>query len=235
MSGSTSIAGDIAPMALGGTGAPGEDTRQFFSANLVHRIALHRQLSSDAVETGIGLALPSLLASLTNLASRPLGAGILACSVTRQYPGALETIRNGIGSENQDVAAAFGWGYMEYLLGADPFAGVCTDISGVCKLRDEEAKLLVGLVGWVLMSYLRREQQRLDMSPSGLADLLRCSCYGNFADARSSSAPVGIPFVHHRIARGRPSRIRRPKSGQGDPCVIHAFPGRRPVCTGTKL
>lgn len=229
MSWSTSIGGEIAPITLGGTGTLGENTRQFFGAGLVHRIALHRQLSSDAVETGIDLALPSLLASLADLASRPLGASMLACSVARQYPGTLETIRNGIGSEKQDVSAAYGWGYMEYLVGADPFAGVCTDIARVSKLGDEETKLLVGLVGWVLMSRLLLEQRRLDLSPSGLADLLRCSCRRNLEDAHSRSAPVGtLLFIRHRVARGRPPRITRPKSGQGDSCVIHAFPGRCP-------
>ena len=240
MSWSTPIGGEIALKTLAGTDTLGErtrniveNTRQFFGTDIVRRIALHRRLSCDHVETGIGLALPSFLAALANLASRPLGAGMLACSVARQYQGTLETIRNDIGGERQDVAAAFGWGYLEYLVGADPFAAVCTDIARVSKLGDEETKLLVGLVGWVLMSHLRLEQRRLDLSASGLADLLRCGCGGNREDARSRFATVGtLLFEHHRDASGRPTRIGRPKSGEGDPCVIHAFPGRsasRPV------
>jgi hypothetical protein len=232
MSWSTSIGGEIAPKTLVGTGTLGEgtsdiveNTRQFFGADLVRRIALHRRLSCDAVETGIGLALPSLLAALANLASRPLGAGILACSVARQYPATLETIRTGIGSESQDVAAAYGWGYMEYLVGANALAAVCTDIARVSKLGDQETKLLAGLVGWILMSHLRLEQRRLDLSGSGLADLLRCRCGGNLEDARSRSAPAGtLLFVHHRDAGARPTGITRPRSGEGDPCVILALP-----------
>ena len=247
MSWSTSIGGEIALKTVVGTGMLGErtsdfveDTRQFFGTDLVRRIALHRQLSCDGVETAIGLALPSLLAALANLASRPLGAGILACSVARQYPGTLETIRNGIGSERQDVAAAYGWGYMEYLVGADPFAAVCTDIARVSKLDDQETKLLVGLVGWVLMSHLRLEQRRLDLSASGLADVLRCSCDGSLQGARGRSAPVGtLLFVHHRNASAKPTRAARRRSGEGDPCVIHAWPRTIgiPSCgsTGTML
>jgi hypothetical protein len=240
MSRNTPIKGDIALKTLAGTGTLGESTsnvaehtRQFFGTDIVRRIALHCRLSCDGVETGIDLALPSLLATLANLASRPLGAGILSCSVTRQYPGTLETIRNGIGSERQDVAAAYGWGYMEYLVGADPFAAVCADIARVSEFGDEATKLLVGLVGWVLMSHLRLEQRRLDLSASGLADLLRCSCRGNLEDARIRSAPVGtLLFVPDRDASARPTRITRRRSGEGDSCVIHAFPGRsasRPV------
>ena len=173
------------------------------------------------------MALPSLLATLANLASRPLGAGILSCSVTRQYPGTLETIRNGIGSERQDVAAAYGWGYMEYLVGADVFAAVCTDIARVSQFGDEATKLLVGLVGWVLMSHLRLAQQRLDLSASALADLLRCSCDGNLEDARRRSAPVGtLLFIPRRVASARVTRITRRRSGEGDSCEIYAFPGR---------
>jgi hypothetical protein len=239
MSRSTSTGGEIGTTTLAGSGTLGqrtndivETTRQFFDPDIVRRIAHHRRLSSDAVKRGIGLALPSLLAALANLASRPLGAGILACSVARQYPATLESIRNGIGSERQGVAAAYGWGYIEYLVGAHAFSAVCTDITRSTKLGDQETKLLVGLVGWVLMSHLRLEQRRLDLSASGLADLLRCSCGGQLEDTRSRSAPVGTLLFAHRNASARPTRNTRPRIGLGDPCVIHAFPGRsasRPV------
>jgi hypothetical protein len=240
MSWSISIGGEIALRTLAGTGTLGErtskiveNTRQFFGTDIVRRIALHRRLSYEAVETGIDLALLSLLAGLTKFASRPLGAGMLACSVARQYSSTVETISNGIGSERQDVAAAYGWGYMEYLVGADAFAAVSTDIARVSKLTGQETRLLVGLVGWVLMSHLRLEQRRLDLSASALAELLRCSCDGKPEVARSRSAPVGtLLVVHHRDASARPTRIVRRRSGEGDPCVIHAFPGRaasRPV------
>ena len=142
-----------------------QDTRRFFTANLVRRIALHRRLSCDAVEQGIGLALPALLEALADLASRPLGAGILACSVARQYPATLETIRNGIGSESQDVAAAYGSGYMAYLVGEPAFASACADIGWASRLDEQETKLLVGLVGWILMSRLRLEQRRRALEP----------------------------------------------------------------------
>jgi hypothetical protein len=180
MSWSTPIRDRIARRTLPDTLVEGpsdiaDDTRQFFTADLVRRIALHRRLSCDSVERGIGLALPFLLAALANLAARPLGAGILACSVARQYPATLETIRNGIGSESQDVAAAYGSGYMSHLVGADAFAAVCTDIARASRLGEQEAKLLVGLVGWILMSQLRLELRRRDLSPSGLAHLLKNS------------------------------------------------------------
>jgi hypothetical protein len=190
MNWSTSIGGEIVRRKLASTtGTPGErssdiveNTRQFFTVDLVRRIALHRRLSCDSVERGIGPALSFLLAALANLAARPLGAGILACAVARQYPATLETIRNGIGSESQDVAAAYGSGYMAHLVGADVFATVCTDIARSSRLCDPEAKLLVGLVGWVLMSQLRLEQRRQDLSPSGLAYLLRCNSRKNSED-----------------------------------------------------
>jgi hypothetical protein len=152
-----------------------EATREFFTPNLTRRIALHRGLSCDAVEQAIELALPALLAALANLASRPLGAGILACALARQYPATLETIRNGIGNESQDVAAAYGSGYMAYLVGEPAFAGVSTEIAGASRLDVQETKLLVGLVGWILMSRLRLEQRRRDLSAAGLAHLLRCN------------------------------------------------------------
>jgi len=214
---------------LGGTTSDiVENIQQFFCKPVARRIALHRRLSCEAVETGIGLALPSLLGALANLASRPLGASILACSVARQYPATLDSIRDSIGSESQDVAAAYGWGYMEYLVGADAFAGLWTNIARASPLGDEEAKLLVGLVGWALMAQLRMEQRRLVLSASDLAHLLRCACGGDLEDIRSRSAPAGtLLFVHRRDADARATRTTRRRGGEANPCAIHAFPRRR--------
>jgi hypothetical protein len=229
MSWSTSIGDSLAGTGTlrGRTRGFVENIRQFFGKSLARRIALHRRLSCDAVETGIGLALPSLLAALADLTSRPLGAGILACAVARQYPATLKTIRDGIGSQRQDVAAAYGWGYMEYLVGESAFAGVWTDIARVSQLGDEEARLLVGLVGWTLLSQLRVEQQRSDLSASDLADLVRRGCGGDLDDARHRSAPIRtLLFVHRRDARaGLPRTTRR--SGEDNSCVVHVFSRRR--------
>jgi hypothetical protein len=183
MSGSMAIGEEVAGGGISSVGSfvetssdIVEDTRRFFTANIVRRIALHRGLSCDAVEQAIGLALPALLEALADLASRPLGAGILACSVARQYPATPQTIRNGIGSESQDVAAAYGSGYLAYLVGEPAFARACADIGCASRLDEQETKLLVGLVGWILMSRLRLEQRRRHLSPAGLAQLLRGSC-----------------------------------------------------------
>jgi hypothetical protein len=189
MNWSTSTGGGSARRTLASTDTLGssdivEDTRQFFTVDIVRRIALHRRLSCDSVERGIGPALSFLLAALAKLAARPLGAGILSCAVARQYPATLETIRNGIGSESQDVAAAYGSGYMAHLVGANVFATACTDIARSSGLGDQEAKLLVGLVGWVLMSQLRLQQRRQELSPSGLAYLLGCNSTKNSEDRR---------------------------------------------------
>ena len=169
-----------------------EDTRRFFTVSLVARIARHRRLSRDAVELAIGLALPALCEALADLAARPLGAGILACAVARQYPATPETIRNGIGSEAQDVAAAYGSGYMAYLVGEPAFARACTAIGHASGLDVQEAKLLVGLVGWILASRLRLEQRRRQLSPAGLAALLAGTC------------STTIKGVGGRRARGTP-------------------------------
>jgi hypothetical protein len=232
MSWSTSISDTRAePGTLCGTTSDIlENIQQFFDKRLARRIALHRRLSCDAVEMGIGLALPSLLGALANLASRPLGAGILACSVARQYPATLDSISDGIGSASQDVVAAYGWGYMEYLVGADAFAALGTNIARVSQLGDEEAKLLVGLVGWTLMAQLRLEQRRLDLSASDLAHLLRCGCEGDLEDSRSRSVAAGtLLFVHRRAANAGATKTTRRRGGEANPCVIHAFPRRRRI------
>jgi hypothetical protein len=84
---------------------------------------------------------------------------------------------------------------MSHLVGADTFAAVCTDIARTSRLADQEAKLLVGLVGWILMSQLRLEQRRQDLSPSGLAYLLRRNCRKTSEEVRAREgwrpAPAG--------------------------------------------
>jgi len=108
------------------------------------------------------------------------------------------------------VAAAYGSGYMAYLVGADVFATACTDIARSSGLGDQEAKLLVGLVGWVLMSQLRLQQRRQDLSPSGLAYLLGCNSRKNSEDRRgrkewrpTAITPARTSFSR-RITASRP-------------------------------
>src|SRR5262249_47450236 len=97
---------------------------------------------------------------------------ILACAVARQYPATPETIGNGIGSEAQDVAAAYGSGYIAYLIGEPTFARACAAIGGASRLGQQGTRLLVGPVGRILVSRLRLEQRRRRLSPTGLARLL---------------------------------------------------------------
>jgi hypothetical protein len=170
------------------------DARRFFSSDLIRRIALYRCLSSDSVDRGVALALPFLLVALAKLASQPNGARTLAGFVARQYPATLETIRTGIGCERQDVAGAYGSGYMAHLVGEGAFTAVCTNVARFSPLSDQESRLLVGLVGWVLMSQLRAEQRRQDLHPSGLASLLeRGAANGSEPVCSRSSAHSRLP------------------------------------------
>jgi hypothetical protein len=93
----------------------------------------------------------------------------LTQSLARQYPATLGTIQSGIGSERQDVAAGYGSGYIEHLIGAAAFANICTSIGRVSGLSDQESKLLAGLVGgspWVICA-----------SSSGVSNLVLPDCH----------------------------------------------------------
>jgi hypothetical protein len=152
-----------------------DGARQFFTTQTVGAIARHRGLSFSSVDRGITAALPVLLAALAETASRPKGMCELTQSLARQYPATLGTIQSGIGSERQDVAAGYGSGYIEHLVGAMAFANVCTSIGRASGLSNQESKLLAGLVGWIIMGNLRIEQRCQQFSPSGLSHLLRRS------------------------------------------------------------
>jgi hypothetical protein len=161
-----------------GSGDVLDKARRFFTPDVTRRIASHRRLTRSSMNRAIDSTLPLLLTALADLAAQPQGARKLSRSLARQYPATLATVRNGIGCESQDVAAIYGAGYIEHLIGAEAFAGVRENIVRSAGLRTEEAKLLVGLVGWILMSQLRMEQRQFALNPTGLSYLLHCSRSG---------------------------------------------------------
>ena len=164
---------DAAPMAAGDLiGA----ARGFFTPHVVRQIARHRRLDLAGADRAIHAALPLLIAALSHVASEAQGARKLSRAVARQYPATLQTIRNGIGTESQDVAAAYGSGYMAHLAGGDVFAGITAQVACRSGVEASEARLLAGLVGWILMSHVRAEQRQTAMSASGLAALLDRNC-----------------------------------------------------------
>ena len=193
MSWSTAVRDGIARRALPGTDALVEgssdivdDTRRFFTTDLVRRIALHRRLSCDSVERGSiwpchcccrhwPILLPghwapafwhARLRDSILRPSRPSETASAARARTSRRP--------------MDRATCRTWS-------ARIIRCRLHRIARTCRLADQEAKLLVGLVGWILMSQLRLEQRRQELSPSGLAYLPACNC-GKSSEAFASGS-----------------------------------------------
>jgi hypothetical protein len=160
-----------------------DGARQFFTTQTVGAIARHRGLSFSSVDRGITAALPGLLAALAETASRPKGMCELTHSLVRQYPATLGTIQSDIGSERQDVAAGYGSGYIEHLVGAAAFANVCTSIGRVSGLSDQESKLLAGLVGRIVMA--------ICASSSDVSNLVPPDCHISCVAAMRASPDSG--------------------------------------------
>ena len=115
-----------------------------------------------------------------------------------------------------------GSGYMAYLVGEPAFARACAEIGWASRLDEQETKLLVGLVGWILMSRLRLEQRQRRLRPAGLAQLLRGSCsrhregVGGRTERRAARPALEVPVTRAEPGlRGRVNAVRAgvPRAG----------------------
>lgn len=127
--------------------------------------------SQDKTKTAVGATVPALLASLTNLASKPEGANQLFSALGKQDPGLLGNFASLLGSQGNAVAQQ-GNSVLGSLLGNNllgSLAGVLAKFTG---LGQGSTSSLIGTLAPVLLSVLSKHSQTQGLNASGLAGLL---------------------------------------------------------------
>jgi hypothetical protein len=196
---------------------------QVFNSDLVARIATSLGLDKSLIERTLGAGLPTLLAALGSLVSKPGGAAALNSEVLRQEPQLYQNLGPLIGGANMNARIDAGASTLKSLLGQSTMSQLINAVSRYSGVGEVGTTNLMGLLGPIVMSVLSDQQRSSGRSPadlivaekdniaralpSGMADGLKRS--GMLDWVTSKQAPEAYkaaePEFEFRSAKGRKS------------------------------
>jgi hypothetical protein len=159
---------------------------QFLTPDVIVKIASALGLDRAIAQKAIGGAVPALLAGLADVASTPEGARQLTNTLTQQQPGSLETLKNIIGSSDQNNLAETGANMLSGLFGRGPLDTMAQTIGKFAGLGGDSSRSLLGMLGPVVLGALG-QQQRAGLDARGVASLLASQ-----KDQIASAIPSGL-------------------------------------------
>jgi hypothetical protein len=127
--------------------------------------------SQDKTKAATGATVPALLASLSNLASKPEGANQLFSTLGKQDPGLLGNFANLLGSQGNAVAQQ-GNSLLGTLLGNNQLGSLVGALAKFTGLGQGSTSSLIGTLAPLLLSVLNTHSQSQGLNASGLAGLL---------------------------------------------------------------
>ena len=145
---------------------------QVLSSNLITRIASSLGLDKTVAEKALQAGIPSLLAALTSLVSKPGGVAALNGAIARQEPGVLSNLVSVIGGSAQKSLIDNGASTLTSLLGGTTTSALTNAIGRYAGIGDGDSKSLLGLLGPVVMGVLGQQQRASGLDATGLASLL---------------------------------------------------------------
>ena len=127
---------------------------QVLGSNLITRIASSLGLDKTVAEKALQAGIPSLLAALTSLVSKPGGVAALNGAIARQEPGVLSNLVSVIGGSAQKSLIDNGASTLTSLLGGTTTSALTNAIGRYAGIGDGDSKSLLGLLGPVVMGVL---------------------------------------------------------------------------------
>jgi hypothetical protein len=161
---------------------------QFLTPEMIAKLASAFGLDRTLAQKAIGAAVPSLLAALAGVASKPEGSARLSNAVAQQQPGALENLRNMIGGSGQTALAESGSTLLSTLLGGNVANGLSGAIGKFAGIGEGASKSLLGALAPVALGVLGQQQRSAGLDASGLASLLASQ-----KDNIAAAMPPGLP------------------------------------------
>jgi hypothetical protein len=144
---------------------------QFLTPDMIAKIASALGLDRAVAQKAIGGAIPALLTGLADVASTPEGTRQLTNTLAQQQPGALENLKNLIGSPDQTSLAETGASMLSGLFGRGPVDTMAQAIGKFAGLGGDSSKSLLGMLAPVVLGVLG-QQQRAGVDARGIASLL---------------------------------------------------------------
>src|SRR5271170_5006431 len=145
---------------------------QFLTPEMIAKIATALGLDPNVVQKAIGGAVPTLLSSLSDVASTPNGARQLTNVLTQQQSGSLDTLKGLIGSSAQGTLVQSGSNLLSGLFGGGTLDTMAQSIGKFAGVDPDASKSVLGVLGPVVLGVLGQQQRSAGLDAGGLASLL---------------------------------------------------------------
>jgi len=145
---------------------------KIFGPTILTRIASGLGLDKPSVEMATSAAVPTLLAALISLVSKPQGPAKLSEAVAKQHPDLLSGLANVVGSSGQKDLIDQGANALNSLLGGKTVSSLTSAVGQYAGIGEVGSKSLMGLLGPVVLGVLGQQQRSSGLDSSGLARLL---------------------------------------------------------------
>ncbi|MGY4308050.1 hypothetical protein ACVIJ6_005293 [Bradyrhizobium sp. USDA 4369] len=160
---------------------------QFLTPDMIAKIASALGLDRSVAQKAIGCAVPTLLSSLTDLASTPSGARQLTNTLAQQKPDSLESLKSLIAGSGQTALAETGSNMLSGLFGGGATDTMAQTIGKFAGTGEGSGKLLIGMLGPVVLGALGQQQRSAGLDANGLASLL-----GSQREHIAAALPSGL-------------------------------------------
>jgi hypothetical protein len=158
---------------------------QFLTPDRIARIASALGIDPGLAQKAIGGAVPTLLASLADVASTPSGARQLSNAVAQQ-PGSLDNLKGLLDGGDQQAISGAGSNMLAGLFGGGPFDMLAATVGRFAGLNEGTMKTILGMLGPVVLGALGQQQRISGLDAGGLASMLAAQ-KGQLAAAIPSS------------------------------------------------
>jgi hypothetical protein len=156
---------------------------QFLTPEVIAQIASFLGLDRSAAQKAVGAAVPTMLASLSDLVGTPAGASQLSKLLSQQQGSPADLLRN----SGADGLAQAGSTMLSGLLGGKTTDAMAQALGRFAGTGDSGGKSLLGVIGPIVLGALGQQQREAGLDANGLASLLRSQ-----KDQIVSAIPSGL-------------------------------------------
>jgi len=144
---------------------------QLLTPDMIGRMAAALGLNRDDAQTGIGAAVPALLAAFSSAAAKPGGAQNLVDSVKRQS-GVLDNLAGMIGGGGQSSLIEKGTGMLGSLLGGQDQSALAGAIGKYAGLGQNASSSLLGMLAPLVMGAIGKQIGTGNLDANSVTGLL---------------------------------------------------------------
>ena len=144
----------------------------YLTPDMISKIASYCGLDRSTSQIALSAAVPSLLAGLVGLSSKPEGARQLTKALGEQPSGFAASYRSLTGGADTRSLAENGSNMLSSLFGGGMFNGIADAIGKYAGMGEGTGKSLLGLLGPLVLGGVAQQQRQAGLDANGLSSLL---------------------------------------------------------------